>query len=302
MFINSKLLISYFYFRLLFFNSFKRKKNMSKVKKAVFPVAGSGTRFLPATKAMPKELLPIIDKPLIQYAAEEAVQAGIDTLIFITGRNKRAVEDHFDNNQELEMALRSKGKNKQADMVRNILPEGIECLFVRQPAPLGLGHAVLCAKRAVGNDPFAVLLADDFIVSEEKGVTSDLVSAFEKNSKIQLSVMEIFGSEISNYGVVQYNPIDGKVEGLVEKPEENLAPSNSASIGRYVLTAEIFDILENQTVGKGGEIQLADAINILAKENKVETVKLKGNRFDCGSVKGYLAGINFVANKLKINN
>ena len=135
---------------------------MSKVKKAVFPVAGSGTRFLPATKAMPKELLPIIDKPLIQYAAEEAVQAGIDTLIFITGRNKRAVEDHFDNNQELEMALRSKGKNKQADMVRNILPEGIECLFVRQPAPLGLGHAVLCAKRAVGNDPFAVLLADDF--------------------------------------------------------------------------------------------------------------------------------------------
>ena len=275
---------------------------MSKIKKAVFPVAGSGTRFLPATKAMPKELLPIIDKPLIQYASEEAVQAGIDTLIFITGRNKRAVEDHFDNNQELEMALRSKGKNKQADMVRNILPEGIECLFVRQPAPLGLGHAVLCAKRAVGNDPFAVLLADDFIVSEEKGVTSDLVSAFEKTRKIQLSIMDIFGSEISNYGVVQFNSINGKVEGLVEKPEENLAPSNSASIGRYVLTAEIFDILENQTVGKGGEIQLADAINILAKENKVETVKLKGNRFDCGSVKGYLAGINFVANKLKINN
>ena len=275
---------------------------MSKVKKAVFPVAGSGTRFLPATKAMPKELLPIIDKPLIQYAAEEAVKAGIDTLIFITGRNKRAVEDHFDNNQELEMALRSKGKNKQADMVRNILPEGIECLFVRQPAPLGLGHAVLCAKRAVGNDPFAVLLADDFIVSEEKGVTSDLVSAFEKTRKIQLSIMDIFGSEISNYGVVQYNSINGNVEGLVEKPEENLAPSNSASIGRYVLTAEIFDILENQTVGKGGEIQLADAINLLAKENKVETVKLKGNRFDCGSVKGYLAGINFVANKLKINN
>ena len=275
---------------------------MSKVRKAVFPVAGSGTRFLPATKAMPKELLPIIDKPLIQYAAEEAVKAGIDTLIFITGRNKRAVEDHFDNNQELEMALRSKGKNKQADMVRNILPEGIECLFVRQPAPLGLGHAVLCAKRAVGNDPFAVLLADDFIVSEEKGVTSDLVSAFEKTRKIQLSIMDIFGSEISNYGVVQFNSINGKVEGLVEKPEENLAPSNSASIGRYVLTAEIFDILENQTVGKGGEIQLADAINLLAKENKVETVKLKGNRFDCGSVKGYLAGINFVANKLKINN
>ena len=275
---------------------------MSKIRKAVFPVAGSGTRFLPATKAMPKELLPIIDKPLIQYAAEEAVKAGIDTLIFITGRNKRAVEDHFDNNQELEMALRSKGKNKQADMVRNILPEGIECLFVRQPAPLGLGHAVLCAKRAVGNDPFAVLLADDFIVSEEKGVTSDLVSAFEKTRKIQLSIMDIFGSEISNYGVVQFNSINGKVEGLVEKPEENLAPSNSASIGRYVLTAEIFDILENQTVGKGGEIQLADAINLLAKENKVETVKLKGNRFDCGSVKGYLSGINFVANKLKINN
>ena len=274
---------------------------MSLIKKAVFPVAGSGTRFLPATKAMPKELLPIIDKPLIQYAAEEAVLAGIDTLIFITGRNKRAVEDHFDNNQELEMALRSKGNNEQADMVRNILPKGVECLFVRQPAPLGLGHAVLCAKRAIGNDPFAVLLADDFIVGDKKGVTSDLVNSFKKNNKIQLSVMDIFGPEISNYGVVKFNSKSGNVEGLVEKPKQNLAPSNSASIGRYILTPDIFDVLKNQKIGKGGEIQLADAIDFLAKKNRVETVKLKGRRFDCGSVKGYLQGINFVANKLKIN-
>ena len=193
---------------------------------------------------MPKELLPIIDKPLIQYAAEEAVLAGIDTLIFITGRNKRAVEDHFDNNQELEMALRSKGNNEQADMVRNILPKGVECLFVRQPVPLGLGHAVLCAKRAVGNDPFAVLLADDFIVGDKKGVTSDLVNSFKKNKKIQLSVMDIFGPEISNYGVVKFNSKSGNVEGLVEKPKQNLAPSNSASIGRYILTPDIFDVLK----------------------------------------------------------
>ena len=167
---------------------------MTKLRKAVFPVAGFGTRFLPATKAMPKELLPIVDKPLIQYAAEEAIAAGIDTLIFVTGRNKRAIEDQFDNNQELEIALRAKGKVEQADMVKNILPEGVECIFVRQPEQLGLGHAVLCAERAVGNDPFAVLLADDFITYEGAGVTADLVHAFDASGKTQLSVMEVKGS------------------------------------------------------------------------------------------------------------
>ena len=154
-----------------------------KVRKAVFPVAGFGTRFLPATKAMPKELLPIIDKPLIQYAAEEAIAAGLDTLIFVTGRNKRAIEDHFDSNNELDLALRSKGKNEMADMVKNILPKGVECIFVRQPEQLGLGHAVLCAERVVGNEPFALLLADDFITYEGKGITSDLIRGFEKTGK-----------------------------------------------------------------------------------------------------------------------
>jgi UTP--glucose-1-phosphate uridylyltransferase len=190
-----------------------------KVRKAVFPVAGLGTRFLPATKAMPKELLPIIDKPLIQYAAEEAIAAGLDTLIFVTGRNKRAIEDHFDNNQELEMALRAKGKNDQADMVKNILPNGVECIFVRQAEQLGLGHAVLCAERVVGNDPFAVLLADDFLTYNGSGVMADLVNAFEDSGKTQLSVMEVDGLDISKYGVVIPAGDPGLVAGLVEKPD-----------------------------------------------------------------------------------
>ena len=173
-----------------------------KIKKAVFPVAGFGTRFLPATKAMHKELLPIVDKPLIQYAVEEAIAAGIDTLIFVTGRNKRAIEDHFDANNELETMLRAKGKEAQAEMVRNIMPAGVECIFVRQAEQLGLGHAVLCAERAVGGDPFAVLLADDFLTESEPGVTADLVQAFAASGKSQLSVMEVDGPDISKYGVL----------------------------------------------------------------------------------------------------
>ena len=268
---------------------------MQKLRKAVFPVAGFGTRFLPATKAMPKELLPIVDKPLIQYAAEEAIAAGIDTLIFVTGRNKRAIEDHFDNNQELEMALRAQGKDEQADMVKNIFPEGVECIFVRQPEQLGLGHAVLCAERAVGNDPFAVLLADDFLTYEGEGVTADLARAFASSGKTQLSVMEVNGPDISKYGVVVPNGEAGSVVGLVEKPDADKAPSNLASIGRYVLTPDIFAILRNQRAGAGGEIQLADAINAQATKNAVEAVKLNGRRFDCGSVKGYLGAIMHVA-------
>ena len=186
-----------------------------KMRKAVFPIADFGTRFLPATKAMPKELLPIVDKPLIQYAAEEAIAAGIDTLIFVTGRNKRAIEDHFDNNQELEMALRAKGKNEQADMIRNILPAGVECIFVRQPEPLGLGDTVLCAERAVGNDLFAMLLADDFLAYEGSGVAADLACAFASSGKTQLSVMEVNGADISKYGVVVPNGAPGLVAGLV---------------------------------------------------------------------------------------
>ena len=268
---------------------------MTKIRKAVFPVAGFGTRFLPATKAMPKELLPIVDKPLIQYAAEEAIAAGIDTLIFVTGRNKRAIEDHFDNNQELESALRSKGKNAQADMVKNILPDGVECIFVRQPEQLGLGHAVLCAERTVGKEPFAVLLADDFLTYEGAGITADLVRAFAASGKTQLSVMEVTGTDISQYGVVVPNGQQGSVAGLVEKPDADRAPSNLASIGRYVLTPDIFDILRNQPAGTGDEIQLADAINTQAINNSVEAVVLNGRRFDCGSVQGYLDAITHLA-------
>ncbi len=271
----------------------------SKVRKAVFPVAGLGTRFLPITKAMPKELLPIIDKPLIQYAAEEAIAAGIDTLIFITGRNKRAIEDHFDGNNELELALRLKGKNQMADMVKNILPEGIECVFVRQREQLGLGHAVLCAERVVGNEPFALLLADDFLTYKGNGITSDLIEGFEKSGKSQLSVMEVKGPDISKYGVIMSNKETGLVTGLIEKPNFENAPSNLASIGRYILTPDIFDILRNQTIGVADEIQLADSINAQAVNNMVETVLLNGKRFDCGSVEGYIDAIKYVSHNYK---
>ena len=267
----------------------------SKVRKAVFPVAGFGTRFLPATKAMPKELLPIIDKPLIQYAAEEAIAAGLETLIVITGRNKRAIEDHFDGNNELELALRSKGKNEMADMVKNILPEGIECVFVRQKEQLGLGHAVLCAERVVGNEPFALLLADDFLTYSGMGTTSDLISGYEKTGKSQLSVMKVDGPDISKYGVIVPNNKTGLVSGLIEKPNFENAPSNLASIGRYVLTPDIFDILRHQSIGVGGEIQLADSINKQAKNNRVETVLLNGKRFYCGNIQGYVEAIKPIA-------
>ena len=266
---------------------------MTRVRKAVFPVAGFGTRFLPATKAMPKELLPIVDKPLIQYAAEEAIKAGIDTLVFVTGRNKRGIEDHFDANNELETMLRAKGKDVQADMVRNIIPSGVECIFVRQAEQLGLGHAVLCAERAVANDPFAVLLADDFLTDYEQGVTADLAKAFLDSGKSQLSVMEVDGPDISKYGVVVPNGSGAGIAGLVEKPDVSDAPSNLASIGRYVLTPGIFETLRDLSAGSGGEIQLADAINIHAKQGSVETVRLRGRRFDCGSVDEYVSAVTF---------
>ena len=260
-----------------------------KVKKAVFPVAGFGTRFLPATKAMPKELLPIVDKPLIQYAVEEAIVAGIDTLIFVTGRNKRAIEDHFDVNKELELALRSKGKNKQADMVRNIIPPHVECIFVRQPEQLGLGHAVLCAEHAVAGEPFAVLLADDFLTDYVPGVTADLVEAFERTGHSQLSIMPVDEVNISQYGVIIPSSDGLGVLGVVEKPIQDEAPSNLASIGRYILTPNIFDKLRTLPTGSGGEIQLADALNLHAQDGFLEAIRLKGIRFDCGSIDGYMS-------------
>jgi len=272
-----------------------------KIRKAVFPAAGFGTRFLPATKAMPKELLPIIDKPLIQYAAEEAIAAGLDTLIFITGRNKRAIEDHFDGNNELDLALRTKGKNEMADMVKNILPEGVECVFVRQREQLGLGHAVLCAERVVGNEPFALLLADDFLTYSGKGITSDLIMGFEKTGKTQLSVMKVDGPDISKYGVILPNNETGLVDGLIEKPDFKNAPSNLASIGRYVLTPDIFDIIRKQVSGIDDEIQLADSINVQAENSMVEAVLLNGIRFDCGSIQGYVEAIKYVASNHKFD-
>ena len=273
---------------------------MEQITTAVFPVAGFGTRFLPATKAMPKELLPIIEKPLIQYAVEEAILAGINTLIFVTGRNKRAIEDHFDSNQELEAALQLKGKKNQAEMIRNILPPDVECIFVRQSQQLGLGHAILCAERAVGRQPFAVLLADDFITFDGSGVVADLVKSFEKTGNNQLSVMEVLDDELSKYGVVVPGEVDSRIAGLIEKPLLENAPSRLASVGRYVLTPEIFDILRIQEPGTAGEIQLADAINVLAKRGLVEAVRLNGKRFDCGSIEGYLKAIIYKAEALNL--
>ena len=273
-----------------------------KIKKAIFPVGGLGTRFLPATKSMPKEMLPIVDKPLIQYAAEEAVAAGIDTLIFVTGRNKRAIEDHFDANRELELALREKGKFVQAKMVQNILPKGVECIFVRQPHQLGLGHAVLCAERVVGNEPFAILLADDFLTDNIVGTTKILVDKYEKTGNSQISVLPVEGEEISNYGVVSLGTSNNVVKGLVEKPKFKDAPSKLASVGRYVLTPKIFEILRGMTLKDGEEMQLADAINLLAKELIIEAVKIGGSRFDCGSVEGFMKAIENEYKKRTITN
>ena len=212
---------------------------------------------------------------------------------FVTGRNKRAIEDHFDSNSELEAALRAKGKSSQAEMIRNILPKGVECIFVRQPEQLGLGHAILCAERAVGKEPFAVLLADDFLVDNGETITASLIKKFWQSRKIQLLVDKIIGPEISNFGVVKLDNEGKKVAGLIEKPSPEDAPSNLASIGRYILTSDIFNVLKRLNPGTDGEIQLADAINDLAKQDKVEAVELDGKRFDCGSVHGFIKAINF---------
>lgn len=270
-------------------------KTSPKIRKAVFPVAGFGTRFLPATKAMPKELLPVIDKPVIQYAVEEAVAAGIDTLIFVTGRNKRAVEDHFDANLELEAALLDKGKVEARDQVRNIVPAHVECLFVRQPEQLGLGHAVLCARRAVGNEPFAVLLADDMMVQERGTAIGDLVATYEATGKSVLSVSEVAMQDVSKYGIVAPSGVLAddlwSIAGLREKPAPHEAPSLLASFGRYVLQPAIFDVLERIGPGAGNEVQLADAINQLARRGEVVARRFAGHRFDCGDKLGYVKAV-----------
>lgn len=261
-----------------------------KVTKAVFPVAGLGSRFLPATKAMPKELLPIIDKPIIQFAVEEAVRAGIDTMIFVTGRNKRAIEDHFDANLELEYLFNENNKHHEVALIKEITPPNVQFIFIRQAKQLGLGHAVLCAERVIGNDPFAVLLADDFIY-DGKGGISGLVQAYHADPKHYLSVMPVEEQDCSKYGIVDLDD-DGKhVKGLIEKPDAGMAPSNLASIGRYLLEPSIFNVLKQLKPGHGNEIQLADAINIMAKSRTVKHVPLEVERFDCGSKEGYLSAI-----------
>lgn len=264
--------------------------SQAPVRKAVFLVAGLGTRFLPATKAMPKELLPVIDKPVIQYAVEEALEAGITELVFVTGRTKRAIEDHFDANPELERALSEKGKHEVAEMVRNIVPSHAKCIFVRQAEPLGTGHAVLCAEPVIGREPFAVFLPDDIILGEN-GAMADLVKAYRNNPATILSVVEVAREHISKYGIIKPGETPGSVLGMVEKPDPDDAPSNLASIGRYILEGEIFDHLRTLGPGHGGEIVLTDAINQRAAMGRVRSVTLEGRRYDCGSKFGYLEAI-----------
>ena len=263
-----------------------------KIRKAVFPVAGMGTRFLPATKANPKEMLPIVDKPLIQYAAEEAVAAGIDVLIFVTGRNKRAIPDHFDKAYELESELQERGKLKMLDIVRDILPAHVSCVYIRQAEALGLGHAVLCARPVVGYEPFAVILADDLVDGGSAGgALSQMVGVYEAHHASVLGVEEVPPHETHKYGIVTPETLAEdlwRVQAIVEKPAPEDAPSNMAVVGRYVLSPRIFDLLENTQPGAGGEIQLTDAIAALLEKESVLAHRFQGKRYDCGSKLGYL--------------
>lgn len=261
------------------------------VRKAVFPVAGLGTRFLPATKASPKEMLPIVDKPLIQYAVEEAVAAGIDVMVFITSRTKRAISDHFDKAYELETELANRGKSEILRIVQNIVPSHVTCVYIRQAEALGLGHAVSCARAVIGDEPFAVLLADDMIDDGHAGCLSQMVKVFDEWQCSVLGVERISPSETQSYGIVKANLIQhniGKLEQIVEKPKPENAPSNLAVVGRYILTPAIFDKLDNVAKGAGGEIQLTDAIAMLLHEEPVLAYEFEGKRYDCGSKLGYL--------------
>ncbi len=262
----------------------------AKLRKAVFPVAGLGSRFLPATKASPKEMLPIVDKPLIQYAVEEAAAAGITEMIFVTGRNKRAIEDHFDKAYELETELERMGKDALLGTVRSVLPEGVRCIYIRQAEPLGLGHAVLCAQPAVGDEPFAVLLADDLIDAQPPAMAR-MGQVFAQEGSSLLGVEEVPRDQTQSYGIVTIDKMQSdvaRIRSIVEKPKPAEAPSNLAVIGRYVLTPRIFALLNGVTPGAGGEIQLTDAIAQLLAHERVLALRLPGRRYDCGSKLGYL--------------
>jgi UTP--glucose-1-phosphate uridylyltransferase len=266
---------------------------MKTIRKAVFPVAGLGSRFLPATKAQPKEMLPIVDKPLIQYAVEEAVAAGITEMVFITGRNKRAIEDHFDKAYELEVELEAANKTKLLELVQNVIPKNVSCIYIRQPAALGLGHAVLCARPVIGDEPFAVLLADDFMdtAAGVKPVLQQMTDLYQYENASILAVQDVARESTRQYGIVSasaYRPDVELVGGIVEKPKPEEAPSTLAVVGRYVLSGKIFDYLQNIGAGTGGEIQLTDGIAALMRDERVLAYRYAGTRYDCGSKAGYL--------------
>ncbi|MBU9503498.1 UTP--glucose-1-phosphate uridylyltransferase GalU [Burkholderia multivorans] len=263
---------------------------MLKVTKAVFPVAGLGTRFLPATKASPKEMLPVVDKPLIQYAVEEAIAAGITEMIFVTGRSKRAIEDHFDKSYEVEAELEARGKKKLLDLVRSIKPRNVDCFYVRQPEALGLGHAVLCAEKLVGDSPFAVILADD-LLDGSAPIMKQMVNVFDHYHSSVIGVEEIPPSETKSYGIVdgkEWEESIIKMSAIVEKPAPEVAPSNLGVVGRYILKPRIFKHLRALKPGAGGELQLTDAIEALLADEQVLAYKYQGTRYDCGSKLGYL--------------
>jgi UTP--glucose-1-phosphate uridylyltransferase len=264
---------------------------MMKITKAIFPVAGLGTRFLPATKANPKEMLPIVDKPLIQYAVEEAVAAGVTELIFVTSSSKRAIEDHFDSNFELEATLQDRGKQDLLDIVKGILPDGVSCAYIRQKSPQGLGHAVLCAKQLVMDEPFAVLLADDLIDGGAVPCLSQMTEQFNEQQSSIIAVQKINSEETKKYGIVDVagsNNHLARIQNIVEKPDPSDAPSNLGVVGRYILTPHIFNLLEQTQKGSGGEIQLTDAIAKLLQTEKAYAYQFNGKRYDCGSKLGYL--------------
>ena len=263
---------------------------MKKVTKAVFPVAGLGTRFLPATKASPKEMMPIVDKPLIQYAVEEAVEAGITDMIFVTGRSKRAIEDHCDKAYELESELENRGKQELLEFVRNMIPKNINCIYIRQPEALGLGHAVLCARPAIGDEPFAVLLADD-LLDGKPAVMKQMVDQYDYYRCSVIGVQQVPREDTKSYGIVDTKPISELLEQIiriVEKPKPEEAPSTLAVVGRYVLTPRIFHHLTQVGRGSGGEIQLTDGIAALLGEEQVLAYRYQGKRYDCGAKLGYL--------------
>lgn len=263
---------------------------VAKITKAVFPVAGMGTRFLPATKASPKEMLPIVDKPLIQYAVEEAIDAGITELIFITGRNKRTIEDHFDKAYELETELELKNKTKLLEIVQNILPNNVNCIYIRQAEALGLGHAVLTASTVVGNEPFAVILADE-LIDAKPGALAQMMEVYRETESSVLGVNEVDPADVSSYGIVKLAEASmkyKKIEEIVEKPKPENAPSNLAAVGRYILTPRIFTELRNTKRGIGGEIQLTDAISEVLHYEAIFAHIIEGKRYDCGSKLGYL--------------